>query len=91
MSWVDIFARNIRYYRFQKGYSQEKLGTLSDRSARYISDLELGISNPTLDTITNLAMALEISIDQLFIDHSENKITEKSIAVYRKTLKQGVM
>ncbi len=55
----------MKRIRLEKGMSQsdicQKLGV--DRS--YISNVESGNKNPTLSTITKLAKALCVSVDEL--------------------------
>ena len=60
MSLTDVFRKNIKYYRFMKDYSQEKLGEKSGLSTHYISDIEQGKYSPSIPTIESLAKALEI-------------------------------
>ena len=58
-------GENMKRIRFENGMSQSdicrKLGV--DRS--YISNVENGNKNPTLSTITKLAKALGVSVDEL--------------------------
>lgn len=54
------FGSNVKYYRFLKNYTQEKLGEKCDLSARYISDIENGNGNAALDTIINIANVLGV-------------------------------
>jgi len=58
-------GENMKRIRLEKGMSQsdicQKLGV--DRS--YISNVESGNKNPTLSTITKLAKALCVSVDEL--------------------------
>lgn len=66
MTLWQIFCTNLKYYRFKKELSQEKLGELTDLSARYISAIECGRYSPTIDTIEKIANALEIKGYKLF-------------------------
>ncbi len=56
----EYFAINLKWYRFNKNYTQEKLAELSNLTAKYISDLERGKYSPSLNKIEDLARALEI-------------------------------
>lgn len=56
----EYFAINLRWYRFNKGYTQEKLAELSNLTPKYISDLERGKFSPSLSKIGSIAKALEI-------------------------------
>ena len=50
------------------GYSQEVLAERSDLHRTYISDVERGARNLSLESITRLAQALDISVAALFPD-----------------------
>ena len=55
----------IRYLRTQKKWSQEDLALEADINKNYISDLERGMRNPTLKIMEKIAVALEISLEEL--------------------------
>ena len=48
------------------GYSQEELADRSGLHRTYISDVERGTRNPSLESIRRLAVALELSVSALF-------------------------
>jgi CheY-like chemotaxis protein/DNA-binding Xre family transcriptional regulator len=56
----------IRSHRSERGLSQEELAQRAGLHRTYISDLERGARNPTLDSLDRLAAALDISIASLF-------------------------
>lgn len=60
------FGKAIRRRRRDLDMTQEKLAELAELHRTYISNLERGEANPTLDIINRLAKALDISIAQLF-------------------------
>ena len=61
-----IVAKNIRKIRESKGLSQEKLGELCDLHRTYVSSVERGKRNITVDSMEKFAKALEIKIQTLF-------------------------
>lgn len=61
-----IIGERLRSYRRQKGWSQELLAEHADLHATYIGQLERGEKNATLETISKVAQALDISLSQLF-------------------------
>ena len=61
-----MLAQNIRKLRQKKELSQEKLARLADISTATLVKIEAGIAKePTITTVTKIADALEISIDEL--------------------------
>ncbi len=65
-------GRRIRYLRSvaQPRRSQEELAARAGISPSYLSMLEGGSRSPTVDTLTDLAKALGVSIPSLFFDDS---------------------
>ena len=50
----------------KKGYSLEKVARLADLSLNTIVKVENGVNqNPTIETLTKIAQALEIGVDDL--------------------------
>ena len=84
MSLTDVFRKNIKYYRFMKDYSQEKLGEKSGLSTHYISDIEQGKYSPSIPTIESLAKALEIEPYLLFIANPKANRLESRVDMQRK-------
>jgi transcriptional regulator with XRE-family HTH domain len=65
---MDIKTRvalRIKAIRKRRGFSQEELAELIDRSPDAISNLERGISVPALDTLELLAAGLKVPISEL--------------------------
>ena len=58
----------VRRVRQVRGYSQERLAELADLDRAYLSGLERGLRNPTLDTMTRLAKALEVPLHELVLE-----------------------
>lgn len=56
----------IRYLRGRKKWSQEDLALESDINKNYISDLERGTRNPSLEILERIAVALNITLEELF-------------------------
>ena len=57
----------IRYLRKKKGLSQEDLALDSGINKNYLSDLERGMRNPTVNILEKLAVNLEVSLSELFM------------------------
>jgi len=59
-------SENLKKLRDKKGYSLEKVARLADLSLNTIVKIERGVNkNPTIETLTKIAKALEVSINDL--------------------------
>jgi len=57
---------NFKKLRVQKGYSLEKVARLAELSLNTVVRLESGVNkNPTIETLTKIASALDVSVDDL--------------------------
>ena len=55
----------IRYYRKQRGLSQEKLAELCSLHPTYIGQIERGEKNATIESLYHIAKGLNISLGEL--------------------------
>ena len=61
-----MLAKNIKKYRKKKGISQEKLSKIAGVTYHTIIKIESGATaNPRVDTLSLIAKALNVSIDNL--------------------------
>jgi len=59
-------ANNLKKFRAEKGYSLEKVARLADISLNTVVKIEGGTNqNPTIDTLSKIAKALEVKVDDL--------------------------
>ena len=59
-------SENLKKLRRKKGYSLEKVARLADLSLNTIVKIENGVNkNPTIETLTKIAKALEVGVDDL--------------------------
>ncbi len=65
MSIVVLVAKNLKRLRLAKQLSQEALAAKANLSTSYISMLERGQRSPPLDTLEQLAKALDVSAPSL--------------------------
>jgi transcriptional regulator with XRE-family HTH domain len=56
-----VFGKNVRRFRTQAQLSQEELGARLDADQAYVSRLEAGQVNVTIDTLAAVAKALSVS------------------------------
>lgn len=59
-------AHNLRAWRLQREISQTDLSASADISQTFLSQVENGLRNVSIDTLEKLAAALEIDILDLF-------------------------
>ena len=71
---MDIGAR-ISVLRTQKNYTVNKLANMSGISQSYLRDVELGKKNPTVEILSFVCDALDISLSDFFDDGTLKKIT----------------
>ena len=62
----NAIGKNIRKFRQEKGISQDRLSKLADLSLNTIVNIESGGNlNPTIETLTKIANALDVKVDDL--------------------------
>lgn len=70
MSTASAIARNVKTLRGSSGLSQTRLAELAGLSQTWISRLESGDVNPTLETLERLAQAFGRAPADLLKDHA---------------------
>lgn len=66
MGMSNKISDNLKKLREKKGYSLEKVARLADLSLNTIVKVENGVNkNPTIETLTKIANALEVGVDDL--------------------------
>lgn len=66
------FGQTMRKIRLSKDISQEKFADMCDLHRTYISDIELGKRNVSLENIEKIANALNLKISELFQEVENN-------------------
>ena len=62
----NSISDNLKRLRNKKSYSLEKVARLADLSLNTIVKIESGVNqNPTIETLTKIAKALEVGVDDL--------------------------
>jgi len=61
----SALGKNVRRMREETGLSQEDLGLMIQADQAYISRLERGILNPTLQSLVELSIALNTDLKTL--------------------------
>ena len=62
----EELGQEIRRLRISQGYSQEDFARVSELDRTYISDVEHGKRNVSIDNIEKIAKALNITLPELF-------------------------
>lgn len=65
-----VLSEKIVKLRKNHGLSQSGLAKLAKVSQAFISDIESGKKNPTVDTLENICSALDTTLVQFFDDKS---------------------
>lgn len=61
-----LFGQRVRELRLQQGMSQEAFADKCGLDRTYISGIERGVRNPTLEVINIIANGLNVELDTLF-------------------------
>ncbi len=77
MELKRTFGKNLKYYRFQKGYTQAKLAEKVDISTNYVSQLERGKHSVDFDVLELICYYLGIEPFQLFLKPKEGKLPRR--------------
>ena len=80
---MDVGSR-ISFFRQQQGLTINKLANLAGISQSYLRDIELGNKQPTVEYLSYICDALNISLADFFDDSLQKKISEDPLtkAIY---------
>ena len=88
----ETFVNNLKYYRTQKGISQEKLSYAVDKSIAYINQIENRDSWPQPEMVDKIATALGISSSALFEERgSPDNVKAEFAERFGKTLEDELV
>ena len=76
----DVFINNLKFYRRQKGISQEKLSYAVGKSIAYINQIENRDSWPQPEMVDKIASALGITSSALFEESGSPKNVKNQFA-----------
>lgn len=77
MRTIEIVAKNLKFYRQQRGLTQEELASKAYTSASYISRIERMVANPSIESLDSIAMALGLSPAELYRMDEVNILPEQ--------------
>ena len=67
--WIHMNLRNIR---MKKGYTQDELAKICKLKQSRISRYEVGNREPGIETLKKLASALDVTVDELLEDETDD-------------------
>jgi len=86
---MNVGAR-IKQFRNAKNYSVNKLANLAGISQSFLRDVELGNKNPTVETLSFICDALDITLCDFFADATSPNFMEDPLLkqIYKLSAKQ---
>jgi Zn-dependent peptidase ImmA (M78 family)/transcriptional regulator with XRE-family HTH domain len=69
---MDMFSKNLRYYRLKNALSKKDLAAKSNVSAMAITNYENGSRQPNMETIKALASALGVKVSDFLAVRNDN-------------------
>lgn len=81
---MDV-GKRITNLRATKGLTTTALAHKADLAQSHLRDLELGNKNPTVETVSYICEALDISLAEFFSEELENSLAEDEVLriIYR--------
>ena len=82
----ESLGKRIANARKQTGITQEALGEQLNMTRKHISVIETAINRPSLDTLVDIANALNISADDLLVDSLTHSASTADSEIHRLLL-----
>jgi transcriptional regulator with XRE-family HTH domain len=67
---------NLKFLRVQSGMTLEQLATESGLTRSYLSKIERGLSNPSIESALTIASALGVTVEKLFGQNAQHEAIE---------------
>lgn len=88
----ETFVNNLKFYRKQKGISQEKLSYAVGKSIAYINQIENKDTWPQPEMVDKIAEALQIPSSALFEENgSPENLKKRFEEKYGKTIESEIL
>lgn len=75
----EIIGRNLKYFRYQSGLSQEKFYERFGLNYKYLASVERGEINVSVEFLSNIAKILNVDIREFFNPDVKRIISKKRI------------
>ena len=89
METKKLIGLRIKELRRTRNMSQDTLSEKVGISSKYLSSIERGKENPTLDTLLKLATALNVTLADMFTLSHHGKTARELRAYIASLLKEG--
>lgn len=83
---MNKVGKRIQEMRQQRGMTQSELARELGLTPKYISNIECGGKNPTLETFADIANALQIDANTLLVDVLDSSCEIKCSTLWEKLL-----
>lgn len=70
---AKLCGTSLKRIRTKRGLTQERVAELTGISTNFVSELERGLKAPRLVVIVRLSEALDVSVQELLADFTEEK------------------
>lgn len=81
---LQSIGKNLKLYRKQKHMTQDVVAERAGLSKNYISQIELGLKKPSVETLIKLANAIGVSSDLILADLIDESFPAKVSALNEK-------
>lgn len=82
-----IIGKNLKYYRYKSGLSQEKFYEQYRLNPKYLASVERGEVNVSVEFLYNLAKLLKVDIREFFDPDESRNVIQKRIDSKEKEVK----
>ena len=83
-------GERIKFFRLQKGITVNKLANISGISQSYMRDLELGKKQPTVEYLSYICDALDITLERFFANETSNNLLYDEIDSLNEVQKRSL-
>jgi len=86
MQLIDIFKKNLKNFRNERGFTQAEFAEMCDTATSYIGQIEIGDRFPSMKMIEKFAEVLQIKPYLLFYTESDDNSDEQLLKIKADTI-----